>query len=158
MKITVLCIGHMKDKALELLQAEYLKRLSAFCKAEVVEVKDEPNAHADRANEAEKIKDKEAAHALARLRPSDCCILLDLHGTEWSSEEFARQLAGWQQKSSSLVFVIAGSLGPGEALKERADVRWKLSPLTFTHLMTRVLVLEQIYRGCMIGAGREYHK
>ncbi len=158
MKITVLCIGHMKDKALDQLQAEYLKRLSAFCRAEVVEVKDEPNAHADRAGEAERIKEKEAAHALARLRPSDYCILLDLHGTEWSSEEFAEQLTGWQLRASSLVFVIAGSLGPGRALRERADVRWKLSPLTFTHLMTRVLVLEQIYRGCMIGAGREYHK
>ncbi len=158
MKITILCIGHMKDKALASLQGEYIKRLSTFCRAEVIEVKDESNARSDRAGEAERIKDKEAEHALEKLRPSDYCILLDLHGTEWSSEKFAERLEGWQQKSSSLVFVIAGSLGPGRALTERADERWKLSELTFTHLMTRVLVLEQIYRGFMIGAGREYHK
>ncbi len=158
MNITILCIGHMKDKALASLQNEYVKRLSAFCKAEVIEVKDEANTHADRPGEAELIKEKEAAHALEKIRPSDLCILLDLHGKEWTSEDFAEQLAGWQLRSSNLVFVIAGSLGPGKALLERADQRWKLSDLTFTHLMTRVLVLEQIYRGFMIGAGRAYHK
>ncbi len=158
MKVTILCIGHMKDKALASLQNEYIKRLTAFCRAEVTEVKDESNAHAERAGEAERIKNREAEHALEKIRPGDYCILLDLHGTEWSSEEFAARLAGWQQRSSSLVFVIAGSLGPGKALTERADERWKLSDLTFTHLMTRVLVLEQIYRGCMIEAGRDYHK
>lgn len=158
MNVTLLCIGHMKDKSLDQLQREYLKRLSAFCRAEVIEVKDEANTHADRPAEARQIKDREAAHALEKIRPSDFCILLDLHGKEWSSEEFAVQLAGWQRRSSNLVFVIAGSLGPGEALLARANQRWKLSDLTFTHLMTRVLVLEQIYRGFMIDAGRAYHK
>ncbi len=158
MNVTVLCIGHMKDKALANLQNEYIKRLQAFCRAEVVEVKDEANTHADRPGEAELIKEKEAAHALERIRPSDFCILLDLHGKEWSSEGFAAELDRWQQRSSNLVFVIAGSLGPGKALLDRADCRWKLSDLTFTHLMTRVLVLEQIYRGFMIRAGRAYHK
>ena len=158
MNVTILCIGHMKDKSLDLLQREYIKRLSAFCRAEVIEVKDEANTHADRPAEAQQIKNKEAAHALEKIRPSDFCILLDLHGREWSSEEFAVQLAGWQRRSSNLIFVIAGSLGPGEALLARANQRWKLSDLTFTHLMTRVLVLEQIYRGFMIDAGRAYHK
>lgn len=158
MNVTILCIGHMKDKSLDTLQREYLKRLSAFCKAEVMEVKDEANAHADRPAEAQLIKDREAERALEKIRPSDFCILLDLHGKEWSSEEFAAQLASWQCRASSLVFVIAGSLGPGEALLARANARWKLSDLTFTHLMTRVLVLEQIYRGFMIDAGRAYHK
>lgn len=158
MNVTILCIGHMKDKSLDTLQREYLKRLSAFCKAEVMEVKDEANAHADRPAEAQLIKEREAARALEKIRPSDFCILLDLHGKEWSSEEFAAQLASWQCRASSLVFVIAGSLGPGEALLARANARWKLSDLTFTHLMTRVLVLEQIYRGFMIDAGRAYHK
>ena len=158
MKITILCIGHMKDKALSLLQNEYIKRLQAFCKPEIIEVRDEANEHADRPAEAQLVKDREAARALEKIRPSDFCILLDLHGTEWTSEEFSSHLASWQQQSSSLVFVIAGSLGPGKALLERANQRWKLSSLTYTHLMTRVLVLEQIYRGFMIEAGRTYHK
>ena len=80
----------------------------------------------------------------------------------WDSEKFARHLGSWQlkagQKGGDLVFVIAGSLGPGSSLLARSDERWKLSDLTFTHLLTRVLILEQIYRGFMILHGRTYHK
>ena len=76
-------------------------------------------------------------------------ILLDLHGSHWDSETFAEKLGNWQTASSALTFVIAGSLGPSPALVSRANARWKLSDLTFTHLMTRVLVLEQIYRAYM---------
>lgn len=158
MNITLIAIGRMKDTALASLTAEYTKRLSAFAKVQVIEVKDEADAHADRPAEARRIKDTEAARALEKVRDGDYVILLDLHGKEWSSEAFAAQLADWQLRSQNLVFVIAGSLGPGEALLARANVRWRLSELTFTHLMTRVLVLEQIYRGCMINAGRSYHK
>lgn len=158
MNITLIAIGRMKDAALASLTAEYTKRLSAFAKVQVIEVKDEADAHADRPAEARRIKDTEAARALEKVRDGDYVILLDLHGKEWSSEAFAAQLADWQLRSQNLVFVIAGSLGPGEALLARANVRWRLSELTFTHLMTRVLVLEQIYRGCMINAGRSYHK
>lgn len=158
MNIAILSIGHMKDRALASLQEEYVKRLSAFCRTEIIEVKDETCRRDDRPADATLIRNIEAQRALERIRPDDLCILLDLHGTEWSSEDFAARLAGWQQRGSRLVFVIAGSLGPGDALKQRADVRWKLSDLTFTHLMTRVLVLEQIYRGFMISSGRRYHK
>lgn len=158
MDITIVAIGRMKDANLAALTAEYSKRLAAFARVKVVEVKDEANEHADRPAEAQRIKDIEAQRALDKIASGDLVILLDLHGKEWSSEAFAQQLANWQERSSHLVFVIAGSLGPGEALTQRANVRWKLSDLTFTHLMTRVLVLEQIYRGFMIGAGRSYHK
>lgn len=157
-QITILAIGRMKDKALDMLQQEYEKRLQAFCQIRIVEVKDEPNLHTDREAEIRQVKDREAARALEKIRPGDFVVLLDLHGTEWSSEAFAGKLASWVQNSQSIVFVIAGSLGPGEALVSRANVRWKLSDLTFTHLMTRVLLLEQIYRGFMIDAGRNYHK
>ena len=125
-------------------------------------VKDESNAHAEREAEASRIKDSEAERALGRLRDPDLVVLLDLDGRMWDSEGFACRLKDWQQlagqKGGDLVFVIAGSLGPGTALKKRADLRWKLSDLTFTHLMTRVLILEQIYRGFMILNGRTYHK
>ena len=99
---------------------------------------------------------------LAKLQAQDLVILLDLGGKMWDSETFSRHLNSWQQragqKGGDLVFVIAGSLGPGKALLDRSDVRWKLSDLTFTHLLTRVLILEQIYRGFMILHGRTYHK
>lgn len=158
MKITLLTIGKNKDKAQRAIQAEYVKRLSAFAKVVVVEVKDEANTHTERAAECEKIKDREAARALEKIDDRDFVILLDLHGKQWDSETFAKQMDTWMLRASSIVFVIAGSLGPGKALVERADVRWQLSQLTFTHLMTRTLVLEQIYRTMMILHGRTYHK
>ena len=160
--IRLLCVGKMKDKALQSLVSEYVKRISAFSKVEVLEVRDEPNAHTDRDAEAVRIKDCEAERVLSKLRDRDLVILLDLGGKMWDSETFAQQLNGWQEKAGrsggDLVFVIAGSLGPGRVLLERSDVRWKLSDLTFTHLLTRVLILEQIYRGFMILHGRTYHK
>ena len=160
--IRLLCVGKMKDKALQSLASEYVKRISAFAKVEVLEVKDEPNDHAEREAEVMRIKDGEAERVLAKLRAQDLVILLDLGGKMWDSEAFSRHLNSWQQragqKGGDLVFVIAGSLGPGKALLDRSDVRWKLSDLTFTHLLTRVLILEQIYRGFMILHGRTYHK
>ena len=160
--IRLICVGKMKDKALQSLVSEYVKRISAFSKVDVLEVKDEPNAHAERDAETVRIKDNEAERVLSKLRDQDLVILLDRGGKMWDSEKFAQQLGSWQlkagQKGGDLVFVIAGSLGPGKALLERSDVRWKLSDLTFTHLITRVLILEQIYRGFMILNGRTYHK
>ena len=158
MTITIIAVGKLKDKPLTMLQDEYAKRLQSFAKIEVAEVKDEPDIHPDRESECAIAKSREAQRVLEKLRPSDFVILLDLHGTQWTSEEFAAQLEKWQSSAQRLVFVIAGSLGPGEALTARANVRWQLSRLTFTHLMTRVLVLEQIYRGYMINSGRTYHK
>lgn len=158
MKITILAVGHQKSKALLNLQKEYIKRLSAFAKTEVVEVKDEADVHSEREGEKKRIVDTEAERALKKINPRDFVILLDLHGRQWDSIGFAKALQSWQLRTSHLVFVIAGSLGPGEALIQRADERWQLSKLTFTHLMTRILVLEQIYRGFMISAGRKYHK
>ena len=158
MTITILAIGKLKDKSLQTLQNEYIKRLQPFAKTDITEIKDDPETHPDRAAECGLIKDREAQRALGKIRSGDFVVLLDLHGKMWSSEEFAAHLQEWTQASQRLVFVIAGSLGPGKALTERANVRWKLSDLTFTHLMTRVILLEQIYRGFMIDAGRSYHK
>ena len=156
--IWILCIGKMKDKALHLLEEEYTKRLRSFAKIQILEVRDEPNERVEREKEAALAKEKEGERALAQIRDSDLVVLLDLHGESWSSEAFAEKLGGWTASGSDLVFVIAGSLGPSPALVSRANARWKLSDLTFTHLMTRVLVLEQVYRGFMILNGRKYHK
>ena len=148
--IRIICIGKMKDKALHMLEEEYEKRLKAFSKIEIIEVRDEPNERIER--------EKEGERALSQIKDGEFVILLDLHGSHWDSETFAEKLGSWQTAASTLTFVIAGSLGPSPALIARANARWKLSDLTFTHLMTRVLVLEQIYRAFMILNGRKYHK
>lgn len=156
--ITLLCVGKNKEKALCQLENEYVKRIQPFSKLQVMEVKDESNVHMERDKETELIKEKEGKRVLEKIRPQDFVILLDLHGKMPDSISFSNQLESWFMKSSDLVFVIAGSLGPSNDLVKRANVRWKLSDLTFTHLMTRILVLEQIYRAFMIQNGRSYHK
>ena len=97
--IKIVCVGKMKDKALVSLTSEYTKRISPFSKVEILEVKDESNAHAEREAESERIKDLEAERVLAKLRGTDLVVLLDLHGRMWNSEDFARRLGDWQQKS-----------------------------------------------------------
>ncbi len=154
----LIAIGKNKDKALQSLEKEYVKRLGAFTKIEVLEVKDEANEHMDREAEMELVKEKEGKRALSLIKEQDFVVLLDLHGKMVSSEQFAKDLDFWLQKTSNVVFVIAGSLGPSPDLSKRANVRWKLSDLTFTHLMTRILMLEQIYRAYMINNNRNYHK
>ncbi len=156
--IDIYAIGKNKDKALQILENEYIKRIGAFSKIHVTEFKDEANEHTNRENEVLLVKNKEGERVLSKIKDTDFVILLDLHGKMLDSETFAKNMAAWQLKSSHLVFVIAGSLGPSETLVKRANVRWKLSDLTFTHLMTRVLILEQIYRGYMINNNRSYHK
>lgn len=155
--IRLICVGKNKDKALKSLETEYIRRIGAFDRIQVEEVKDEPNIHVDREAEDRRVRDAEADQVLEKLRPDDRVVLLDLHGDMPDSEEFSRELIRCRD-AGHLVFVIAGSLGPGEKLVKRADSRLKLSDLTFTHMMTRVLLLEQIYRGFMIHAGRSYHK
>ncbi len=156
--IKLFCIGKNKDKSLRALEAEYLKRLSAFDRVEVIEFKDEPDVHSERKAEADRIKQLEGDRVLAKIKSEDFVVLLDLHGEDISSEQFAKTRAQWTQSGRPLVFMIAGSLGPSPELVARANWRWKLSSLTFTHLMCRVLVLEQIYRSFMIEKGRNYHK
>ena len=154
----LIAIGKNKDRSLQQLQKEYIKRLSSFDTMEIVEVKDEPNVHTDRDKEVELIKEKEGLRVLDKIKPSDWVILLDLKGKMLDSIDFAHKMQGWQDQGAHLVFVIARSLGPSQALIDRADFRWKLSDLTFTHLMTRILVLEQVYRAFMINHHRQYHK
>lgn len=155
--IRVIAVGKNKDKALQSLEKEYCKRIGGFDRILVDEVKDEANDHTDRKAEVKRVKDIEGQRVLAKLKDRDFVILLDLHGTMPDSEHFARSLQDWQTRGNP-VFVIAGSLGPSEELVRRADFRLKLSDLTFTHLLTRVLLLEQIYRGFSILNNRNYHK
>lgn len=156
--IHLISVGKNKDKALQSLEKEYIKRLSGFTKIQVTEVKDEANDHTERENEMRLIKEKEGQRVLSKIKDQDFVILLDLHGSMMDSLQFSKTMETWKQKNANLTFVIAGSLGPSEELVTRSQVRWKLSDLTFTHLMTRILVLEQIYRAYMIENGRSYHK
>lgn len=157
--IRIVAVGKIKEKALQQLIAEYSKRLSAFTRLEIIEVADEHAPQSNSAAENEQVKEKEAKRLLERIKDEEYVILLDLWGQMSDSEGFSKRLEGLQTQGRSVItFVIAGSLGPGAFLYKRCDLRWKLSDLTFPHQLTRLLVLEQVYRAFMIQQNRPYHK
>lgn len=157
--IKVIGIGKIKDKAMQSLIAEYCKRLRIYNKIEVIEVNDEPALDKYSAAQNVQVMNIEGERVLKQIKEKEFVILLDLHGKMLTSEMFAKQLEQIQTyQSSDITFVIGGSLGVSEALMQRSNLRWKLSDLTFTHQMVRVLVLEQIYRAYKINHNETYHK
>ncbi|MEG0469970.1 23S rRNA (pseudouridine(1915)-N(3))-methyltransferase RlmH [Amedibacillus sp. YH-ame6] len=157
--IKIVAVGKLKEKALRMQIEEYEKRLRPFTKLEIIEVSDENAPQTNSEAQNEQVKEKEGERILSKIKENEYVILLDLWGDMLNSEAFAKKIANVQTyESSNLTFVIAGSLGPGKVVYERCNYRWKLSDLTFTHQMTRVLVLEQIYRAFMIQNNNPYHK
>lgn len=158
MKIKIYCIGKIKEQYLKDGINEYLKRISPYSNIEIVEVidskvKDNPNKA-----DIEKAKNEEGERVL-RLLKNDYLIGLDLNKSEFTSEEFASFI---QKKmvegGSSISFVIGGSYGLSDELKKRCNTSISLSKLTFLHQMTRLILLEQIYRAFKILNNETYHK
>ncbi len=151
--IRLICVGKVKDKHLSALIDDYCRKISRYHKIEIVEVKDE----AITSNEKE-VLDKEGERVLSKITEGEYVILLDLHGKSIDSVGFAEKIDRLFNSHSKICFVIGGSLGLSEKLIERADERMKLSDLTFLHQMTRLIILEQIYRGFKILHHETYHK
>ncbi len=159
MKITILCVGKVKEKFYRDAVEEYAKRLSRYCKFQILEVSDEKTP--DGAGEAlvQKILDTEGERLLAKLPEGALVCTLEIGGSPMSSEAFARWLerAGVQGKSE-IVFVIGGSLGLSQMVRKKADLHLSFSEMTFPHQLMRVILTEQIYRGYRIISGEPYHK
>lgn len=159
MKITIVTVGKIKEKYLRDAIGEYSKRLSKYCKLEIVEVADEKTP--DNASETmEKIiRDKEAERILKYVREDAYVVTLEIGGKMLDSVEFSRKLENLGiQGKSHILFIIGGSIGLGEAVLKRSDFALSFSKMTFPHQLMRVILLEQIYRGCRIMAGEPYHK
>lgn len=151
--IKVIGVGKIKDKNLQSLIDDYTKKINKYHKIEVIEVKDE----AIGTNEKE-VLDIEADRVLKQIGDHDYVILLDLHGKEKDSIKFSNDLDKLFIQYPKVCFVIGGSLGLGEALLKRSNDRLKLSEMTFLHGMTRLILLEQIYRAFKILNHETYHK
>lgn len=157
--IRIIAVGKCKEKALRTLIDEYRKRLSAFVKVELIEVADEMAPQTLSPAQMTQVKNKEGERILAKVKPQDHVILLDLAGKMLDSEGLAKYIDTQQTYGSSdITFVIGGSLGLSDALIQRADLRWKLSDLTFPHQLVRMMLLEQIYRSFTILHHQPYHK
>lgn len=159
MKITLIAVGKVKEKFYTEAVAEYGKRLSRYCKLEIVQVADEKTPDRAGALLERQIKDKEGERVLAKIPDGAYVAALAIEGEMLDSEELAEKInrlgIGGQ---SQIVFVIGGSLGLSEAVLRRADYRLSFSRMTFPHQLMRVILLEQVYRSYRIINGEPYHK
>ncbi|MDD2758249.1 MAG: 23S rRNA (pseudouridine(1915)-N(3))-methyltransferase RlmH [Patescibacteria group bacterium] len=155
--VNIICLGKLKEKYWREAETEYLKRLSAFAKVEIKELKEESFGEK---NNPDEVRQKEALKIKSALvgRADSFIIALDEHGKPFSSILLASELNNLTNKQiSNLTIIIGGPLGLHESILKSADLKISLSSLTFTHQMARVILLEQIYRAMMINNGRKYH-
>lgn len=159
MKITILCVGKIKEKFYRDAIAEYEKRLSRYCKLEIVEVADEKTP--DNASELveRQIKEKEAERMEKYLKEGAFVCALAIDGKQLDSVELSEKIEGLGTGGTShIIFLIGGSLGMSEELLKKADMKLSFSRMTFPHQLMRVILLEQIYRAYRIMNHEPYHK
>ncbi len=159
MKIKIYAIGKIKEKYLKEGINEYLERIKPYSQIEIVEVNDEPVADNPHPSEIKKTIDLEGQKVLKLLKNNEYLIGLDLNKKELNSPEFAEFLnKKFVSGGSTISFVIGGSYGLSDALKQRCNDSISLSKMTFLHQMTRLILLEQIYRAFKINRNETYHK
>ncbi|HEY8891691.1 MAG TPA: 23S rRNA (pseudouridine(1915)-N(3))-methyltransferase RlmH [Clostridium sp.] len=159
MNITIICVGKIKEKYLKSAIDEYTKRLSRYCKLNIIELNDEKTP--DNASEKEEIliKQKEGESILRSIKENMFVIALELKGDMISSVELSNYIRDLGIRGdSNIAFVIGGSLGLSNAVLERSNFKLCFSKMTFPHQLFRVMLLEQIYRGFRIISGEPYHK
>ena len=159
MNISIVTVGKLKEKYLKQGIDEYLKRLTAYAKVEVIEVADEKAPEELSALEMEQVKQKEGERILAKISQDAYVIALAINGKMESSEQLADSLDKLATYGrSKIAFVIGGSLGLSDEVVKRADEQLSFSKMTFPHQLMRLILVEQIYRVFRINRGEPYHK
>lgn len=159
MKIAIVCVGKIKEKFYRDAIDEYAKRLSKYCKLEIIEVADEKTP--DKASETgeNQIKEKEADRILEKIKEDTFVYTLEIKGKRYTSEAFAKELENkGTYGTSNIAFVIGGSLGLHEKVLKRSNGSISFSDMTFPHQLMRVILIEQIYRAYRIMNNEPYHK
>lgn len=155
--IRILAVGRIKEKSLQGLLEEYSKRLQSYHKISIEEVADYPTSEQEAENE--KVRIQEGEKILSRIKEDEYVILLDLNGIQLDSVQFSKKIEEIQTyQSNKIVFIIGGSVGVSNAVKQRANYKLKLSEMTFPHQLARLILLEQIYRSYKIMKNEPYHK
>lgn len=157
-EVTLICVGRIKEKFYLDACGEYIKRLGAYCKINVLEIAEERKPEAPSASQIDAALAREA-QAIRRAVPRGAAVIaLCIEGREMSSEKLAGTLAGLMMSTAKLAVVIGGSNGLHQSVKDAAALRLSMSPMTFPHHLARVMVLEQLYRAFSIINGGKYHK
>jgi len=158
-KITVLCVGKLKESFYKEAVAEYAKRLSRYCKLEIVELPEQRLPEDPTPGEISRALEKEADEILSRVPRGAWFCVFTPEGKNLSSPEMAEMLRDVKNSGkSSACFLIGSSFGMAERVKKQADFRFSMGNMTFPHHLFRVMALEQLYRAEAIQAGSRYHK
>lgn len=158
LKINIICVGTIKEQFLKDAISEYKKRLSKYASINIEEVKEARIESFDNELLIKKTLDEEGERVLKKINKDDYLILVDLHGKEITSTEFAEVMSNLKNKGCSTIdFVIGGTLGLSDQLRNRSNYKLCLSKMTFPHQLTRVILLEQIYRTFKINNNESYH-
>ena len=162
LKVKLITVGTLKEEYLRAAAAEYEKRLGAFCRFELIQLKEERLSELPSQNEIKAALEREAVKITEQI-PSSAfcvalCVALCVEGKQLSSEELAEKIEAISMDKSEICFVIGSSYGLCETVKQRADMRLSVSKLTFPHQLMRVILLEAIYRAFNIQRGTKYHK
>lgn len=159
MKITILCVGKVKEKFYRDAIDEFAKRLSRYCKLDIIEVNDEKTDEQASETEIRLVKEKEGERLLKNIKDDAYVITLCIDGKQLDSEELSEKVEKLGiQGTSHIYFIIGGSLGLSDAVIKRADYKLSFSKMTFPHQLMRVVLLEQIYRSYRIMNNEPYHK
>lgn len=159
MRINIVCVGKIKEKYLKLGIDEFKKRLSKYCKLEIIELEDEKAPENLSDKEMLIIKEKEGKKILSKIKDNSYVIALAIDGKNLSSEELAQTINKLGVRGvSNITFIIGGSLGLSDEVLSRADYKLSFSKMTFPHQLMRLILLEQVYRAYRINNGEPYHK
>lgn len=158
LNVNIICVGNLKEKFFTDALSEYKKRLSRYCKFEVVELPEEKIADNVTQSQIDKTLKKEGEKILAKIGKSDFVVAMCIEGKQLSSEELSKKIEDISLTNSTVNFVIGGSWGLSDDVKKRADMRLSVSKMTFPHQLFRVMLAEQIYRAFSITANAKYHK
>lgn len=159
MKVTILCVGKVKEKFYRDGIAEFVKRLSRYCKLEIIEVADEKTAEEASETEIRIVKEKEGERLLKNIKDDAYVVCLCIDGKQLNSEELSEKIEKLGiQGTSHIYFVIGASLGLADEVIKRANFKLSFSPMTFPHQLMRLILLEQIYRAYRIMNHEPYHK
>ena len=156
--INIICIGKLKEKYLKDSIDEYSKRLSKYCKLNIIELQDESLPNKINYSIIQEIKDKECEEILENIRNTSYVIALDLKGKEFSSEDFSKKIQNISVKGySDITFIIGGTLGLNDIVLKNSNELICFSKMTFPHQLIRVFLLEQIFRAFKIANNETYH-